>query len=111
MGLLLSALPPPAAAELESAAAGTRPGHAPAGGLPSVSAAEGGTHDNARAGGATAGAWGPWASAGRRAGRDQYSLRKRGLAPSEVRLQRTRPSRAPAPRRLEHRGFAAFNPP
>ena len=36
--------------------------------------------------GATAGAWGPWVSAGRRVERDCHSLRKRGLAPSDAGL-------------------------
>ena len=44
--------------------------------------------------------------AGARAG---CFLRKRGLAPSDVGSHPNRPSRAPAPRRLERRGSAAFN--
>jgi len=50
---------------------------------------------------AAGGSGGPFDLAGgvgRRAGRDRRTLRKRGLAPSDVRFRSTCSSRAPAPR-------------
>ena len=41
-------------------------------------------------------------------GGDRLLLRKRGLTPGGVGLYRVRLSRAPAPRRTERRGFAAY---
>jgi hypothetical protein len=50
------------------------------------------------------------ASGGGRADRDHGTLRKRGLAPSDVRSYRTCSSRAPAPRSLGRRGWSRFQP-